>query len=266
MPTPLEILLDPISLGILALYGALMLWEALAPARELPRIKGWMPRALATFAIYFYVASYLPMLWGSYLAEYQLFDLSGLGTLASAAVGILVYEGVLYAWHRTMHQTDWLFQSFHQMHHSAERLDTYGAFYLSPLDMIGFTFIGSLSLAMIVGISPEAVTVYLLITMFLAIFQHANIKTPQWLGYFIQRPESHTIHHGRGLHKYNYCDLPIFDIIFGTFRNPKDYEMETGYYNGASARIVDMLLFKDVSKGESDAIYRSEDHQERILG
>ena len=102
--------------------------------------------------------------------------------------------------------------------------------------------------------------------MFAGIFQHANINTPRWLGYIIQRPESHTIHHGRGLHKYNYCDLPIIDIIFGTFRNPKGYQMETGYYDGASARIVDMLLFKDVSKGENDAIHRSEDHQERILG
>jgi sterol desaturase/sphingolipid hydroxylase (fatty acid hydroxylase superfamily) len=266
MPTPIAILLDPVSLGILALYGALMIWEALAPARELPKIKGWMPRALGVFAIYFYVASYLPLLWDSYLAEYQLFDLSDLGTLTGAAIGIVVYEGVLYAWHRTMHQTHWLFQSFHQMHHSVERLDTYGAFYLSPLDMIGFTFVGSLSLAMIVGLSAQAVTVYLLVTMFFGIFQHANIKTPHWLGYLIQRPESHTIHHGRGLHKYNYCDLPIFDMIFGTFRNPKGYEMETGYYDGASARIVDMLLFKDVSKGENDAIHRSEDNQRRIFG
>ena len=266
MPTPIEILLDPISLGILALYAGLMLWEALAPARNLPKIKGWMPRALTTFAIYFFVASYLPLLWDSTLAEYQLFDLSGLGTWGGAAIGILVYEGVLYAWHRTMHQTDWLFQSFHQMHHSAERIDTYGAFYLSPLDMIGFTLVGSLSLAMIVGITPQAVTVYLLVTMFCGIFQHANVNTPQWLGYIIQRPESHTIHHGRGLHRYNYCDFPIFDMLFGTFRNPQGYEMETGYYDGASARIIDMIFCKDISKGENDAIYRSEDHQRRILG
>jgi sterol desaturase/sphingolipid hydroxylase (fatty acid hydroxylase superfamily) len=31
-----------------------------------------------------------------------------------------------------------LWRIFHQMHHSAERLDTYGAFYFSPYDMIGF--------------------------------------------------------------------------------------------------------------------------------
>jgi sterol desaturase/sphingolipid hydroxylase (fatty acid hydroxylase superfamily) len=252
MPTPIEILLDPISLGVLALYGALMLWEAIVPGRKLQKVRGWIPRALASFAVYFYLSSYLPLIWDGYLAQYQLFDLSGMGTLAGAAIGVFVYEGLVYAWHRTMHQTDWLFQSFHQMHHSAERLDTYGAFYFSPLDMAGFTLVGSLSLSLIVGLSPQAVTAFLFATMFLGIFQHTNIKTPRWLGYFIQRPESHTIHHGKGLHRYNYSDLPIFDIMFGTFRNPRGYEIDVGYYDGASAKVIDMLLCRDISDDPKD--------------
>ena len=36
MPTPLQILLDPVSLTVLGLYGALILLEALFPARPLP--------------------------------------------------------------------------------------------------------------------------------------------------------------------------------------------------------------------------------------
>ena len=248
MPTPIEILLDPISLGVLALYGALMLLEAMVPGRRLARVRGWIPRALGSFVVYFYLASYLPLLWDGFLAQYRLLDLSGLGTIGGAAVAVFVFEGLVYAWHRTMHQTNWLFRSFHQMHHSAERLDTYGAFYFSPLDMAGFTLVGSLSLALIVGISPQAATVFLFATMFLGIFQHTNIRTPHWLGYFIQRPESHTVHHGKGVHGFNYSDLPLFDIIFGTFRNPKTYELETGYYDGASARIIDMLLWRDISE------------------
>jgi len=82
----------------------------------------------------------------------------------------------------------------------------------------------------------------------MSFFQHANIKTPQWMGYVIQRPESHTIHHGRGVHANNYSDLPVIDMIFGTFRNPAGYEIETGFYDGASARVADMLLFQDVSE------------------
>ena len=56
------------------------------------------------------------------------------------------------------------------------------------------------------------------------------------------------MHHARGIHKYNYSDLPIFDILFGTFKNPKNYEHETGFYPGASSRVMDMLTFQDINK------------------
>jgi sterol desaturase/sphingolipid hydroxylase (fatty acid hydroxylase superfamily) len=247
MPSPIEILLDPVSLGVFTLYGALMLWEAAAPARVLPRVNGWIPRALGSFVLYFYLATYLPLLWDGYLARYQLLDLSHLGTLAGAAAGLLVYECLLYCWHRAMHGSDFLFRVFHQMHHSAERMDSFGAFYFSPLDVVGLTLVSSLSLSLIMGLSPGAVTLFLFSSLFLGIFQHCNVNTPRWLGYVIQRPESHTVHHARGLHYYNFCDLPVVDLLFGTFRNPSHYALETGFYPGASARIIDMLCLRDVT-------------------
>ena len=36
-------------------------------------------------------------------------------------------------------------------------------------------------------------------------------------------------------------------MLFGTFRNPRGYEHETGFWHGASARVIDMLLLRDVS-------------------
>jgi len=88
---------------------------------------------------------------------------------------------------------------------------------------------------------------------FNAMFQHANIRTPHWLGYLIQRPESHNIHHARGVHRYNYSDLPLWDMVFGTFRNPRELmEIDCGFYKGASSRIVEMLLGRDVSKPRKD--------------
>ena len=51
LPTPLEILLDPISLTVLALYGVLILLEAVFPARSLPKIRGWKTRALGVFIV-----------------------------------------------------------------------------------------------------------------------------------------------------------------------------------------------------------------------
>ena len=38
MPTPLELLLHPLSFAFFGMYAVLMLWEAIAPARVLPRI------------------------------------------------------------------------------------------------------------------------------------------------------------------------------------------------------------------------------------
>lgn len=248
MPNPIEVLLDPVSLAVLALYAALLIWEAVAPARPLPKVAGWKTRAMASFAVYFYLSTYFPLLWDPLIAPYQLVDLSGLGVWGGAAVGLLLYEGLLYFWHRAMHSNVALWRVFHQMHHSAERMDAWGAFYFSPMDMIGFTALGSLALTLIIGIDPQAVTVFLLATVFLGIFQHTNVRTPRWLGYIIQRPESHGVHHARKVHFKNFSDLPIFDILFGTFENPKGYAHEAGFWDGASARIGDMLMFRDVAK------------------
>jgi sterol desaturase/sphingolipid hydroxylase (fatty acid hydroxylase superfamily) len=258
MPTPLEILLDPISLIILAMYGGLMFWEATFPGRKLPRVKNWKIRGLTSFAVYFYLSSYLPLLVDPILEPYRLFDMSSLGALAGGVFGVLLFELGTYVWHCAMHRFDFLWRAFHQMHHSAERLDTYGAFYFSPLDMIGWTVLGSVCFSLIAGLAPQAITFMLLFTSFLGIFQHANIKTPPWLGYIVQRPESHTIHHATGIHRYNYSDLPLFDILFGTFKNPEAYDHETGFYHGASARVGDMLLFRDVTHPK----WQQEQHQE----
>jgi sterol desaturase/sphingolipid hydroxylase (fatty acid hydroxylase superfamily) len=253
MPTPIDILLDPASLIVITLYAALIAWEALAPARTLPLLTGWKVRGLAAFVVYFFLSSYLPLLWNEQLARFQLFDLTALGTWGGALVGLLLYEAGVYAWHRSMHGSDLLWRTFHQMHHSAERLDTFGAFWFSPLDMIGWTVLFSLCLTLGVGLAPQSVTLVMFATTFLSVFQHGNLRTRRWLGYIVQRPESHSHHHARGVHAGNYSDLPIFDLLFGTFHNPQDFAFETGFYHGASARIADMLRFRDISRPPWDS-------------
>lgn len=251
MPTPWELLIHPVSLTAIALFLGLILWEWLRPTRPLPPVKGWVGRGLIAFISYFLLSSYLPLWWDPYLAQWQWWDLTALATGLQVIIGLLVFETLNYAWHRSLHRYHWLWLGFHQMHHSAERLDSFGAFWLSPLDMAGFTFIGSLALVGVVGIGPEAATITLLIGFFLAVFQHTNINTPRWLGYLIQRPESHAYHHGRDLHKHNYANFPIMDMLFGTFVNPQ-HGRETGFYHGASSRLMDMLLWRDVSEPKQE--------------
>jgi pimeloyl-ACP methyl ester carboxylesterase/sterol desaturase/sphingolipid hydroxylase (fatty acid hydroxylase superfamily) len=248
MPNPIEILLDPVSLTFSGIYALLMLWEGIFPARKLPYVRFWQAKGIASYVFFLLLSTYLPLAYADWLPTAALLNLSSMNVFAAALVGILVYELGIYFWHRLMHSKDLLWRVFHQMHHSAERLDTYGAFFFSPMDMIGFTVLGTLCISILVGMPPEAITIFLLVTNFFNVFQHANIKTPVWLGYIIQRPESHSIHHAKGVHAYNYSDLPVFDILFGTFKNPSGFAAETGFYEGASSKVKDMLSFKDVSK------------------
>ncbi|MFC4874841.1 sterol desaturase family protein [Negadavirga shengliensis] len=248
MPTPFEILLDPISLVVIAMYVGLMLWEALLPARALPEVRFWKLKGLFAFMVFFYLSTYLPLIWDGYLSGYQLFDLTALETLWGTVAGVLLYQLGVYFWHRSMHRSRVLWKVFHQMHHSAERLDSFGAFFFSPLDMVGFTALGSLMLVLVAGFTPQAATLIMLVNTFFSMFQHSNIRTPVWLGYLVQRPEAHALHHARGIHAYNYSDISIYDMLFRTWKNPSDFEHENGFYPGASSRILDMILFKDVAE------------------
>ena len=234
-------------IGIALFFLAFMAYDTLRPAREYPQVKGWVFRGVAAFVVYFGLSASLPFLWDAWLGEHRLVDATGLGTWAGAAVGFLVVEVFLYAWHRFMHSNDFLWRWFHQMHHSAERIDVAGTFYFSPLDTFGWSLLGSLALVWAVGVTPEAALVVVLLTTFFAMFTHANIHTPQWLGYFVGRPEMHAVHHERGSHAHNYCDLPFIDILFGTYKNPATFEGVGGFYDGASSRVIDMLMGRDVS-------------------
>ncbi len=246
LPTTWQILTDPASIIVISIFFILMIAEVLIPGRPLPTIKYWRIKGIIAFIIYFFLSSYLPLIWNEYLAAYRVFDLTFLGHYWGALVALLLYEFGVYFWHRFMHKSNLLWRVFHQMHHSAERVDTYGAFFFSPTDMIGFTFLTSLAMVWIGGFTPEATIYAIYGATFLSVIQHTNIKTPQWMGYIFQRPESHSLHHAKGIHAFNYSDLPVFDIIFRTFRNPKEFSAETGFYDGASSNIRKMILCKDI--------------------
>jgi sterol desaturase/sphingolipid hydroxylase (fatty acid hydroxylase superfamily) len=246
VPTPLELLLDPLTLSAIGVFAALATWEALFPARVLPRVRGWRTKGALAFAAYLLISSYLPYAWAAWLAPFVIVDLSGLGTFAGAAVGVVVYEAGVWAWHRGLHASGFLWRWFHQWHHSAERLDTWGAFWFSPLDVAGWTALFSLALTL-VGLSPQSVFATVCVTTFLSVFQHANIRTPRWLGLFVQRPESHSWHHARGVHAGNYSDLPLFDILLGTWNNPRDFAPEQGFHPGASSELARLFAGRDLA-------------------
>ena len=240
--------MDIATWGSLALLPLFIVFDPIYRARRYETPRFWRARALVITAIAIALSFAVPMLWSRVLGARGLFDLSMLGTAGGAIVGVLVYELGHYWYHRAVHRNDMLWKFFHQMHHSPESLDAWGAYFLSPTDVVMFVSLQTLILGPLLGLSTGAVVVAAVFLTFNAVFQHANVRTPRWLGYIIQRPESHGIHHERGVHAYNYSDLPLWDMVFGTFRNPETFEGEVGFWNGASSKIGDMLLGRDVSR------------------
>ncbi|MCP3917220.1 MAG: sterol desaturase family protein [bacterium] len=251
MFTLYELFTDPIILAILGLFAGFALVEAVRPGRRQTHVRGWRLKGVLFLFATITVSSYAPLLWDGWFGEHRLIDATGLGNFGGAAVGFLVLELGIYVWHRTMHRVDFLWRWFHQMHHSAERMDLYGAFYFHPLDTIGFALVTSASLVLVLGLTAPAAIGASLAAVFCSFFQHTNLRTPRWLGYFIVRPESHSVHHQRGVHAHNYSDLPLWDMVFGTFRNPAEFEAECGFWDGASREVLPMLAGRDVSERQS---------------
>lgn len=228
-----------IALGLFSAFAAI---DLVGRARVFPEVRLWKIKGIAFTVLYFAVATFAPLMWDGLLGQYQLVDGSVLPFWAQVLVGFLVLELLIYAWHRTMHNVQPLWRWFHQMHHSAERVDIWGAFYFHPFDMIGWALVGSLALVLGIGLTAEAAIMVAVLATFCSMFQHANIRTPRWLGYIVTRPESHSVHHQRGVHAFNYGDIPLFDILFGTFRNPREFEAEAGFFDGSSRLIGPMLI------------------------
>ena len=238
-------------LGILSLafVPAFMALDLVYEARDFEAPRWYRLRMLAATILAFGGSIVITMFWGVLLEGRSLLDGSGLGTIGGAAVGILAYELIHYGYHRAAHRFDWLWLAGHQVHHSAEKLDAFGANYLHPIDLFFFTSWSALVFFPLLGLTAEAGALGATWLAFNAMFQHANIRTPHWLGYLIQRPESHLMHHARGRHEHNYANLPLWDVVFGTFHNPRSVEgVEAGFWNGASTRFMDMLRFRDVSR------------------
>ena len=239
---------DIIGLLVPVTYFLFLLTEKLWPAREFPPRKGWQWIGIAFLVLIGTISVVVPLLIPSpWLDAHRLLDGTRLGVVGGTVVGYVVMEGVIYAWHRTAHNVGFLWRGFHQMHHSPRRVDIPGSVVFHPLEMIVQVMLQLFATVIVLGLDPLAAAIVGYLVAFNGFFQHWNVRTPQWLGYFIQRPESHCVHHRMGVHYYNYSDFPPWDMLFGTFRNPAKFMGDCGFEAEADRKFGAMLAFQDVN-------------------
>lgn len=239
---------DLIGLAVPATYFLFLATERLWPARLFPPRRGWQWIGIGFLVLLGTAGAVVPLLIPEeWLVAHRWMDGTGLGVAGGAVVGYFVLSGIMYAWHRTVHNVGFLWRGVHQLHHSPQRVDIPGSVVFHPTEIVAQVLLQLFVAVIVLGLNPVAAALVGYVAAFYGMFQHWNVRTPQWLGYLIQRPESHCVHHRRGVHYFNYGDFPLWDILFGTFRNPREYKSECGFEEPADRRMGAMLAFADVN-------------------
>ena len=240
---------DILGLMIPVTYLVLLALESLAKGRQFPDLRLWRLKGtlfvVVLLGINASAPSWLPAEW---LAAHRLVDGTRLGIAGGAIVGYLTLSFAMYWFHRAEHRFDVLFRWLHQLHHSPSRVDMAGAAYTSPLEVAVSAVIATVVLTFILGLHPTAIAITGYVGAFYSMFQHFNVETPRWLGYLIERPESHCLHHERGVHARNYSDLPLWDLVFGTFHNPATFDGSVGFDPAAARRVGAMMAGRSVER------------------
>lgn len=230
--------------NILIAFGvALIIWvvERLVPSVELEKVQGWYRRAFIFNGVQAVIAVTSTYLWDVWFSQVPLFSFNSMLLTYQVLIGYFTITFIYYWWHRLRHGIPVLWRLLHQFHHSPARIEVITSFYKNPLEILLNGVLTSAILYILLGLSAPAVGLCVLITALAELVYHMNIKTPRIMGLFFQRPEMHRIHHQRGLHHYNYSDLPIWDMLFGTYSNPALVENETGFPDGNENRVLDLL-------------------------
>ncbi|MGN6734484.1 MAG: sterol desaturase family protein [Candidatus Binatia bacterium] len=242
---PLKIFL---TFAMVAVLFAMLSAERIRPARPFPFYRGWIGIGLGVMVVFVALANgWSVVIPSNWLREHRLLHGEVLGTGGSIVVWYVFNTFVGYWYHRLQHRSSLAWRMLHQVHHGVPRVDIPSALVAHPLDVIVSTTLSILVSAFFLGLNLRVVAIVNALQFFLSLFPHWNVQTPKWVGYFIQRPEEHILHHQRGVHSGNYSDWPFWDKLFGTYRCPIDEPVPVGYERAGLAEQLKMLAFIDVN-------------------
>ena len=242
-------IVDLIGLLVPATFLIMLAVEKWRPARPFPARRGWTWLGIGFLLLIGFVSTVVPLLVDEHwLVAHRWVDGTALGIVGGTVAGYVVLSGLMYAWHRTLHTVPLLWRLTHQLHHSPQRIDIPGSVFFHPTEMVAQVLLQLFVTLVVLGLDPVAAALTGYLAAFYGMFQHWNIHTPRWLGYLIQRPEAHCEHHRLGVHAFNYGDLPIWDLLLGTFNNPATFEGLCGFESPADRRVGAMLAFADVNE------------------
>jgi sterol desaturase/sphingolipid hydroxylase (fatty acid hydroxylase superfamily) len=220
--------------------------ERVRPGRELPNAPEWYGRALLINLCQVGITLATNKLWVGAFSGASVVHLASLRMpVLEGFIGWFVGTFFFYWWHRIRHMHGF-WQVFHQVHHSPARIEAITSFYKHPVEILVDSALAAAILYLLLGASLEGALWFNFFAATGEFFYHSNFKSPPWLKYVIQTPELHSVHHQLDVHKYNFADLPIWDRMFGTYRDTDAFAPECGFPRHNERKLGRMLLFRDV--------------------
>jgi len=222
----------------------LLAWEYAAQRTILAPSRYWHARVAALVALWFLMVK-LPL--GAarkhFDFPYTLDLISEQPVLVQAAAGLLLVTFLRYWLHRLKHENSFLWRHLHQLHHSATRIECLTSFYKHPLELLLTALVTLFGLFFVLNVTFQAFALVVGTIKFLDMFQHSNVSTPRWMGFLLHRPESHSVHHKADHHRDNYCEIPLWDQVFGTFQNPAAAAERAGFGAEEEDKVFRRTLF-----------------------
>jgi sterol desaturase/sphingolipid hydroxylase (fatty acid hydroxylase superfamily) len=234
---------------LIATAAIMFVIERLWPGQELPTVRRWWLRIAMVNAAQLGIVILAGLTWDRWFSSASILHLSQwLGDVPAALIAYFLSTFVYYFWHRIRHESKFFWRLCHQLHHSPQRIELLASFYKHPLEIFLNSVISATLIYALLGCSVQAAAIYTFLTAMAEYFYHWNIRTPRWLGWIVQRPESHRVHHQFRHHRQNYADLPLWDWLFGTLKNPEESPRDCGFDAAKEQRVVEMLAFRDVHR------------------
>ena len=214
----------------LAVFGAVALWEALAPRRKrsFGRLARW-PHNLGLLLVDAALVRVLAP--GAAIAVAMTAAGSGWGLLnafalpgwAAIAAGIALLDLAIYFQHVMFHAVPTLWR-LHRVHHADLDFDVTTGARFHPIEILISTAVKCAAIAAL-GAPVISVFVFELLLNATAMFNHANASLPQrlerWLRWLVVTPDMHRVHHSVRYEESSSnfgFNLPWWDRLFGTYR------------------------------------------------
>jgi sterol desaturase/sphingolipid hydroxylase (fatty acid hydroxylase superfamily) len=229
-------------LALPGLFFLILLWglEPLFPFAQMPaqRLRHALPNAIL-YAMK--IAIQLSFSVGTFFLL-DFFELKKIGLLylfemplwLRFILGFLLFDFGNYALHRISHKFSFLWK-FHSVHHTDTEVDVTTYLRTHPVEAV-FAWCWLIMVTGFFGIPKSVVFFSMGMTLFFALFQHANIRVPLWLekamSLFVLSPMLHKIHHSNFISETdsNYGTFLVFwDKLFGTYCKKEDFsELQYG--------------------------------------